>query len=252
MIEVVKAYGLLVDGSGKERLNALIEDGYSLWATLPGWAATDEFMQDTALVLYKPDCKDEQPPAPQVDTNSLQDFKGMVREGNYLVLDTETTGLHDGEICQISIIDSWGEVLLDTLVKTTQHIPDDATRIHGITNDMVADAPTWAEVQPRVRKILRGWNVVIYNATYDRKMMHKSDERAGLERTDYKAEATYWDAMTLYAEHYGEWNDYHGNYRWQKLSNAAAQCGIAVRDEHTALGDCRMTMGVINAMAAAE
>jgi DNA polymerase III subunit epsilon len=191
----------------------------------------------------------QQKSLPMAYPNTLDGFCEMVRAGDYVVLDTETTGLSDGEICQIAIVDANGEVLLDTLVKTTQPIPEGATYIHGITGSDVANAPTWAALQPRVRGILKGRNVVIYNATYDRKMMHKSDERAGLQRTDYKLEATYWDAMEHYAEHRGEWNDYHGNYRWQKLTNAARQVGISVENAHTALGDVLMTLAVIKAMA---
>ena len=187
--------------------------------------------------------------------NTLDDFKRLVRDGDYVVLDTETTGLHRGEICEISIINQDGDVLLDTLVHTVHPIPPDAQRIHGISDDMVMseDIPTWLEIQPTVREILRGRHVVIYNATYDRKMMHQSDEATGLDRVDYKAEANYYCAMEAYAEHFGDWNDYHGSYRWQKLTDAARRLGVEVDGKaHRALTDCQMTLGVIKAMSTAE
>ncbi|WP_374188802.1 exonuclease domain-containing protein, partial [Shewanella morhuae] len=50
------------------------------------------------------------------------------------------------EIVEISIIDAVsGEILLDTLVKPVGVIPDDVIAIHGITNEMVADAPYFNE-----------------------------------------------------------------------------------------------------------
>lgn len=56
---------------------------------------------------------------------------------NYIILDTETTGLDNtAEIVEISVINDQGEVLLDTLIKPTKPIPGDATAIHGITNEM--------------------------------------------------------------------------------------------------------------------
>ena len=56
-------------------------------------------------------------------------------------LDTETTGLNDlAEIVEISILDDDGLVLLDTLVRPRRPIPADAIRIHGIRNEMVAEA----------------------------------------------------------------------------------------------------------------
>lgn len=179
---------------------------------------------------------------------TLEGFKAMVKVGNFVVLDTETTGLYDGEICEISIIGADGKIWLNTLVKTTEPIPAGAAAIHGITDEMVQDSPTWKVLQSSVREILRGNNVVIYNATYDRKMMHKSDERAGLPHCDYKAEATYWDAMGYYAEHWGDWNEYHDSYTWQSLFKAARQQGVEAKDAHRALGDCLTTLEVIKAM----
>lgn len=189
--------------------------------------------------------------APDQPDTSLAAFKAMLQLGDYVVLDTETTGLDDGEIVQIAIVNSDGLVLLDTLVKPKRPIPMDATRIHGITNDMVANAPTWEFVRDQVYNCLLGRHVVIYNAVYDRKMMHKSSERWGLTKTEWKDIAAFWCAMEAFAEIYGDWNDYRQSYRWQKLSTAAAHYGIEQTDAHTALADCLTTLAVCKAMAGA-
>ncbi len=63
-------------------------------------------------------------------------------DNDYLFIDTETTGLgDDAEIVEICIIDSHGFIMLNTLIKPTKPIPDEAIAIHGITNEMVAFAP---------------------------------------------------------------------------------------------------------------
>ena len=60
-----------------------------------------------------------------------------------LILDTETTGLGDeAEICEIAVIRQDGSVVLDTLVRPTGKISEDATRVHGITDADVRDAPS--------------------------------------------------------------------------------------------------------------
>lgn len=180
--------------------------------------------------------------------SSLTDFKAMIQRGDFLLLDTETTGLHDGEICQIAIIDHAGIVLMDSLVKTTFSIPADATRIHGITDAMVADAPTWSDLTDQIQAILAGRDLIVYNAVYDRKMMHQSAEKAGLPKVEWK-ELTRWHcAMEAFAEVYGDYNSYRGTYRWQKLTTAAAYYGLPVQNAHSALGDCLMTLGVVKAM----
>lgn len=172
-------------------------------------------------------------------------FKDVIRSEKYVVLDTETTGLNDGEIVQIAIVRSSGDVLLDTLVRPVFPIPVDATRIHGITDDMVKDAQMWQEVVEQVKCIVTGENVVVYNAMYDRKMMHQSAEKAGIAKIDWKSFSTWWCAMNAYAEFYGDWNSYHSSYRWQSLTNACRQQCIAVSNAHTALGDALMTLALV-------
>lgn len=178
----------------------------------------------------------------------LQAFKALIQRGEFVVLDTGTTGLERGEIVQIAVIDASGAVLLDTLVKPVRSIPRDASRIHGIHDEDVADAPTWALISPQLEALLTGRDVMIYNAVYDRKMMHQSAEAAGSPRVDWKTLASFHCAMEAFAEVYGDWNEYRGNYRWQKLTTAAQYYDIPVSNAHNALGDCLMTLQVIKAM----
>lgn len=182
---------------------------------------------------------------------TLTDFKAMLQREDWLVLDTETTGLHEGEIVQIAIVDKAGNVLLDVLVHPHQAIPASATAIHGITNDMVEDAASWIFVRPEVERLLKGRHVVIYNAVYDRKMMHKSSERWNLPKTEWKEIATFWCAMEAFAEEYGDYNEYRGSYRWQKLSKAAGYYNIQQNNAHTALDDAETTRQLCLAMAGA-
>lgn len=180
----------------------------------------------------------------------FQELKEVVNRQNFVILDTETTGLHDGEICQLAIINPHGDVLLNTLIKPCKGIPMDAARIHGIQEVDVTDAPSWAQVVPTVKLLLQGKDVITYNAVYDRKMFHRSAEHAGMEKIDWKTLNPWYCAMEAFAEFYGEWNDYHQSYKWQRLAVAARHCGVSVLNAHSALGDCLMTLGVINYMVA--
>lgn len=166
------------------------------------------------------------------------------------ILDTETTGLWESaEIVEISIIDHQGHVVFDSLVKPQRPIPADATAIHGITNDMVATAPTWAEIHDTVCQIVSSKPLVIYNAEYDMRLMSQTARRYGLPPVEADAHC----AMLAYAEFWGEWNDSRGEYRWQKLTAAAQQQAVTVEGQaHRALADVRMTLGVMQAMAREE
>lgn len=181
---------------------------------------------------------------------ALRKFLEMVRGDNYLVLDTETTGLKRGEICQIAIVDSLGVVQLSTLIKTVNPIPPAASDVHGITDDMVKDAPTWNQIAHRVRELITDRDLIVHNAIYDRKMMHQSAEAAGMEKVEWKEVARWHCAMEMFAEYYGDWNDYHGSYRWQRLQDAAHFLNTPKIKAHDAVNDCLMTLAVVKAMAA--
>lgn len=180
--------------------------------------------------------------------SELKAFREMLAQNNFVVLDTETTGLERGEVVQIAIVESTGDVLFDVLVKPVNPIPRDATAIHGITNEMVAGSPSFALLVPSIRDALVGRNVVVYNAVYDRKMLHQSAEAAGINKTDWKVISQWWCAMEAFAEIYGDWNDYRQSFRWQKLSRACRYYNIPVENAHSALADAQMTLEVCRRM----
>ena len=162
-------------------------------------------------------------------------------------LDTETTGLDNGaEIVDICVLDHDGSVLVDSLVKPKGKIPLDVIRIHGITNEMVQDAPTWLELWPQVKAALAGRRVAIYNAEFDVRMMQQSHRKHKLR---WDLDATFFCVMQLYAQFYGEWNYSYHSYRWQKLENAGRQCRIKLPNAHRAQADALLARGVLRYVA---
>jgi len=191
-----------------------------------------------------------------------------------LFLDTETTGLSGmHEVCEIAIINLAGEVLINTLVKPTIRIDHNTSQIHGITDEMVKDAPMFGDLLPRLEQILRGRTVLIYNVEFDSAkiarsaqangcafgtednpvwwVMYPTGKETSLGVTLY---GILWHcAMELYAQFYGDWNDYHHSYRWQRLSNAALQCGIELPlGIHRAWMDAELTRLILLHMAENE
>lgn len=161
----------------------------------------------------------------------------------YIVLDTETTGLNaaEDEILQVSIIDNEGAVLFDSYIKPTQHTEwAEAERIHHITPEMVADAPTIAEVMPEINDILNRYDKIVgYNLKFDKAFLENNG--AEFLSTEYA------DVMKMFAPIYGEWNDQRGSYKWQKLTIAADYYGYdwsEHKEAHNSLGDCYATLHV--------
>ncbi len=183
----------------------------------------------------------------------LKAFMDMTKTAGYLILDIETTGLKNAEVCEIAIIKHTGEILLDTLVKPTKPIPKAAWSVHGISDGRVAEAPGWEQVSDDVRDILSAHdNLIVYNAKFDRHMMYSSDEHIGVDHVAWKELISCHCAMEAYAEYFGEWNEYQQSYRWQRLGAAARQMQITANNLHSALADCQTTLAIVQAMAIAK
>lgn len=178
---------------------------------------------------------------------------------NSVILDTETTGLDDeAQVVELSIIDAFsGDVLFNSLVKPTMSIPQDAIDIHGITNDLVKNAPNFSDVYSEVFDLIYPKNLLVYNASFDSRLIIQTMQAHGhyYELRDHiVAFSRYFYGgnmhciMEAYAEHYGQWNDYQNAYKWQSLTNACKQQAIDISDlnAHRALADCEMTRRLIH------
>jgi DNA polymerase III epsilon subunit-like protein len=87
-----------------------------------------------------------------------------------IYLDTETTGLSPRQgatIVELAIVDEKGKPLINTLVDPKSPIPWQASKVHGITDDMVRGKPSLKDLMPEIRGIVRDKQVVIYNSTFD-------------------------------------------------------------------------------------
>lgn len=178
---------------------------------------------------------------------------------NTLILDTETTGLgSSAEICEISIIDGLGNVVFDSLIKPTNPIPDDVIKIHGITNEMVADAPSFEDIYSEILFILfptpssdnpfkTNKIVIIYNKMYDLKILKQVSvmcSKAHISPEPFISVDTY---TTCAMRHYSEFKN---QAKWSKLTDACISMGIDITQfkAHRALGDCYMTLELIRCM----
>jgi DNA polymerase-3 subunit epsilon len=168
-----------------------------------------------------------------------------------IYLDTETTGLGNrDEIVEISILDHDGSLLFDSLVRPTRRIPSDAIAIHGITDEMVQDAPPWTEIWPEVNAILHGREIAIYNADFDVRLIqqtHSIHRQAGVYLPP-----NYFCVMRLYAQFKGDWNYSRRSYQWHSLENAGRHCRIPLPNTHRARDDAALARAVLHYIAESE
>jgi DNA polymerase-3 subunit epsilon len=165
-----------------------------------------------------------------------------------LYLDTETTGLKDrDEVIEICVLDPDGRVLVESLVKSTVPISLDAGRVHGITQAMLTDAPSWLDVWPGVQQVLEGREIAVYNAEYDLRLMRQSHRAHGMPWT--LENANFHCLMLLYARFYGKWNHRRGGFRWQSLEAASRQSGVPLLNTHRAKDDAALARAILLHMA---
>lgn len=100
-----------------------------------------------------------------------------------IVLDTETTGLvaSKSRITEIAVV-RWedGEVLLRTYLDPQCPIPEEITKITGITDETVRGQPLFASIAQGLRVLIESAEAAIgYNPSFDRGMIDAEYERLG-------------------------------------------------------------------------
>lgn len=157
-----------------------------------------------------------------------REARELLEPGRAVVLDTETTDLY-GRTVEIAVIDAaTGKKLLDTLVNPGDApISDGARWVHGITDEMVADARPFEKVLPQLRKVTKGRVVLAYNAEFDRSVVLRDIERAGKKPMHLEP----WDTWYCLMEAYAQWL---GSRRWLRLGGS-----------HRAAGDCESARQVL-------
>ena len=177
----------------------------------------------------------------------------QILEDAPVIFDTETTGLDsNAEIIEISCIAADGTVLLDTLVRPTNSVPKEATRIHGLSDADLLTAPNILELEPKFKTIFDHRTVGSYNLAFDTRLIGQSLHKAsqGLQKDRHWADTNFC-IMALYAQFWGDRQDYHSRYIWQALGKALDQCGITVEGPlHRALADSRAALALLQHIAA--
>ena len=99
-----------------------------------------------------------------------------------IVLDTETTGLDytREKIIEFAAVRLENGKIKDefqTLINPQQHIRKSSIAIHGITEDMVKDAPTEEEILPKILEFIGDDPIVAHNAIFDYSFLNEASLR---------------------------------------------------------------------------
>lgn len=156
-------------------------------------------------------------------------------------LDLETTGLspRDDGITEIGVVilrageepREWS-----TLVKPPLPVPPEIARLTGITNEMLRDAPAFAEVAPALTELLDGAVLVAHNARFDYAFLKQAYAREGVS----------FFAPTLCTARLAR--ELEPNLEHAGLDALIDRYRLDSADRHRALGDARLTHALARAM----
>lgn len=162
---------------------------------------------------------------------------------NYVIFDLETTGISPNydEVIEISALKVKGGEVVDefnTLVNPGRKIPFGTTKVNGITNAMVAEAPAFSHVLAEFLDFAEGLVLVGHNiARFDMKFIWRDAEQYFGEIP----QNNYVDTLQVARKHLPKM-EHH------RLVDLAEYYGISSEGAHRALNDCYMNQKVYECM----
>lgn len=152
-----------------------------------------------------------------------------------IVLDTETTGLDYTkekmvEFAAVRLENGKIKDQFQTLINPKQHIRKSSIAIHGITPEMVEDAPTEEEAMPKILEFMGDYPMVAHNAIFDYSFISEAAKRV----TGQGISNERIDTQQMFKEIYPDL-EAHG------LNALTDKFKVELKDHHRAMGD---TMGL--------
>lgn len=153
----------------------------------------------------------------------------------YSIIDIETTGGNASrdKITEIAIYVHDGEKVVDefvSLVNPECLIPPYISRLTGITDEMVADAPKFYEIAKQIVKVTDGSVFVAHNAAFDYSFVREEFKSLGFNFSkDYLCTVKLSRKLIP-------------GFRSYSLGNLCADLGINLENRHRASGDALATV----------
>ncbi len=162
----------------------------------------------------------------------------------FTFIDVETTGLspRSARVCEVAAVSFRGAQRVGTLselVNPGVPIPPEVSRIHGITDSMVRNSPSFGGVAPRLLDMLENSVLVAHNAEFDLGFLREELSRVGLRLPDLPVV----DTLAIAKKNW--------KFQSNRLGSIAAELNISNEGWHRALSDVEMTRKIFEHFIAA-
>lgn len=241
--------GLIGGGSLRDALERLA--GAALWSQRDGAArARLRLPLGTALPPQeRPELRRALPPRPEFYDFDLLDQAGRaarqderpLREVDFVVFDTETTGLRPSEgdevvsLAGVRVVN--GRLLsgetFERLVNPRRPIPQESVRFHRITDAEVRGMPALVEIMPDFKAFVGDAVLVGHNVAFDLKFLRLKERQAGV-----RFDNPVLDTLLLSRLLDPEVEDH-------SLEAVAQRHSLEAARRHTAIGDALVTAAIL-------
>lgn len=172
------------------------------------------------------------------DSINIMTKKARKEHTDFTVIDFETTGLRpqSDKIVEIGAVKIRNGEMIDSfssLVNPKYRIPQEATRIHGITDKMVKGAPTIESILPQLIDFIGEDVIVAHNAPFDMKFLLINAQACGIN-----VKAPVIDTLALCRTLYPDSPNH-------KLGTVAEYLNIDLEDAHRSLSDVTATANIL-------
>ena len=178
------------------------------------------------------------PSLPPIKPNP-EDFIPLHRalKGRAIVIDCETTGFmpfRGDRIIELALV----EIINGTptgkhwhsYFKPDRKIPEDATNVNGITDEMVENAPEFHEKAHEIIDFIADAKLIAHNMKFDLSFLNRALQKAEKPLySDHKCACTLLTAQNT------------GMFASNKLGNLCQDLNINLDNSHSALGDAKAT-----------
>lgn len=166
-----------------------------------------------------------------------------------VIIDTETTGLSPAfghRVVEIGAVrlEGWQEVgRMNQLVNPGRPIEPGASRVNGLADSDVADAPPFVDVAADLRHLMDDALLVAHNARFDAAFLEVEFAVVARQRPDFDATVPNPWLCTLQLAR----NCFY--FGRNNLGAIAARLGVRTGRAHRALNDVYVTAGILKRMA---
>lgn len=149
-------------------------------------------------------------------------------------IDIETTGSRFGkdQIIEVAVLKVENDTIIDTfesLIKPSVRIDPFATKIHGISNSMLSDSPSFNDIAKKLYDFLIDGTFTAHNARFDFSYVRKQ-----LDDNGFSLQTPYLCTVKLSRHLYPQ-------YKRHGLSHIISRYNIPIDARHRAMGDTKAT-----------